>query len=710
MTAQVALLAWPLIVVVLFNLLPPRKAVVYSFVAAWVFLPNGGYALNGLPDYTKMSATVVGVLIGSLLFDQARFFAIRPRWFDLPILAWCLGSFVTTIANGLTAYNGLSFMIVELMAWGFPYLIGRIYLTDMDALKDLSEAIVIAGLCYVPLCLLEIRLSPFLQGMVYGMTSWEGTRYGGFRPKVFLSNGLELGIWMANVSVVSYALWSFGTIKSIRNVSMGKIVLAIVGTTVLCKSTGAIVLMIFTIAILWVSRRFKKSVVIWLMIALPPLYCATRATNIWTGQEVAAFARATVGEERAQSFEYRLRMEGLLTARALEQPILGWGGFNRFQIIDKDGKAVTVPDGYWVIALGTHGLVGLTSMIALMLLPLILTMRRCPIATWNDPQVGSVVGLALMLAMTMVDFLSNAMYSPIYALAIGGFLGHLSYRPVEGHREAEDTLALAADLAGEGRMAEARHEFHRAIELTTSGEDDEARRIQAEALDGLGYSSIAEGHLEEAEAAFREALAIRDELAARSPDDERFRDLAIARDGLSRALAESGRIVEAIEERRIALQIWEILEANHPRVVEYRDRRVNTLNDLAWLLATNPGPTTHDPEQALALAEESVRISPDHDASWNTLGVARYRAGDWAGAIEALERSAASYQDGGGTAFDHYFLAMAWCCLQHHDHAEEWLERGIAWAARHRPGHSALERFRKEAESLLASERHVNEP
>ena len=131
---------------------------------------------------------------------------------------------------------------------------------------------------------------------------------------------------------------------------------------------------------------------------------------------------------------------------------------------------------------------------------------------------------------------------------------------------------------------------------------------------------------------------------------------------------------------------------------------MNTLNDLAWLLATDPGPSLRRPGPALALAEEAVRISPDHDASWNTLGVARYRAGDWASAIEALERSALSSPDGGGgTAFDHYFLAMAWCQLHREDQAGEWLERGIAWAARHRPDHPALERFRQEAESLLRS-------
>ena len=67
---------------------------------------------------------------------------------------------------------------------------------------------------------------------------------------------------------------------------------------------------------------------------------------------------------------------------------------------------------------------------------------------------------------------------------------------------------------------------------------------------------------------------------------------------------------------------------------------MNALNDLAWLLSTDPDPELRDPARALHLAEEAVRASADHVACWNTLGVARYRAGDWSGAIEALERSA----------------------------------------------------------------------
>jgi tetratricopeptide (TPR) repeat protein len=701
------LLLWLPILVMVFQVLPPKKAVAFSFVTAWLFLPNGGFGLPGLPDYTKMTATVVGVLLCAIVFDLGRVMSVRFRWYDLPMATWCVGVFVTAISNDLGSYEGASSFLDSLVTFGFPYLIGRIYLDDADALKDFGRAVVIGGLCYIPLCLIELRLSPVLHKWVYGYATSLinfGQRFGGYRPSVFLSTGLELGMWMTNASLMCYALRSFGTLREIRGFAIGKLLLALVVTALLCKSIGALCLLAFGISLIWITRRIGRTWLIWLTIAISPAYCYARTFDLWSGRDVVEISRATVGDERAQSFEFRLGMERLLADHALERPLLGWGRTGRSLIVSADGKLATIPDGFWVIVLGSQGLVGLSSLIALFSLPMILTLRRFPLASWRDPQVGPVVAVSVILLLTMVDFLSNAMLSPLFPLAIGGVLSQLPYRSSGGHVEAEEALSVASEFAVEGRMVEAGREFHRAIELASLGEGAEALKIQAEALDGLGHSFMAAGRLEESVAAFREALVIRDELAAESHDDDHFRDLAIARDGLSRALAESGRTAEAVEERHHALQIWEVLAANHPKDAGYRDHLVNTLNDLAWLLSTDPHPSPRDPARALALAEQAIRILPDHDALWNTLGVARYRAGDWAGAIEALERSAMSSPGGAGTAFDHYFLAMAWCQLRREDLAGEWLERGSAWAARHRPGHPALDRFREEAGSLLRGE------
>ena len=214
---MLALFLWLPVVVGIFVSQPPRKAVVISFVFAWLALPNIGYSLPGLPDYTKMSATVMGVLLSALAFDQARLMSVRPRWYDAPMIIWCICPFGSAVTSGLGPYEGMSAVLEQIMSWGLPYLIGRAYFTDLAGLRELALGIAIGGLCYAPLCLVEIRLSPFLKNKVYGIFNWEAMRYGGYRPTVFLSGGLELGMWMANSTLVAYQLWACGTVKQIRD-------------------------------------------------------------------------------------------------------------------------------------------------------------------------------------------------------------------------------------------------------------------------------------------------------------------------------------------------------------------------------------------------------------------------------------------------------------------------------------------------------------
>jgi tetratricopeptide (TPR) repeat protein len=703
--AQSALYLWLPIVVGIFAFMPPKKAVITAYIFAWLALPNIGFNLPGLPDYTKMTATVMGVLLCMLLFDVGRLLAFRFRWYDTPMLIWCVSPFITANTNDLGPYEGLSASVSEIFGWGLPYLIGRLYLTDLDSIRDLCLGIVIGALAYVPCCLIEIRFSPMLETWVYGILRWEGARYGGYRPKVFLATGLELGLWMTNAMVLAYYLWACGTTKMLFRIPFAWLVTALLVTTVLCKSTGALLLMLVGIGSLWFVNKTKWLWPIWLLMLIPIAYSSTRAYNIWSGMEIVEIAKQTVGPERAQSYEYRLFMENKLTERARERPIFGWGRFNRSNVIRKDGSKETVQDGYWIITLGQSGIVGLGSMMALTMLPMVLTIRRFPVKTWRDPRVGPVVAMSMVLVLFMTDSLSNAMWNPIYAVAIGGLFGQSAVRLSSGLHESEAGLQLGSELLTEGRPDEAAELFHQTILRLEDGEDIQGRQVHASALDGLGHSLAAMGRFEEAEHALRDGLMIRDWLAAHAPDASRFRDLAIAREGLARLFVETGRSLEAVEERQIALRTWDILAREHPRNADYRHQRIASLNDLAWLLATDPDPRVQDPQQALMLAEEAVRSSRNQESSWNTLGVARYRVGDWAGAIEALERSALTSLDGLGTGFDHYFLAMAWCHLQHETQAREWLDRGIAWTARYRQGHPSLERFRLEAEALLLADR-----
>jgi hypothetical protein len=121
-------------------------------------------------------------------------------------------------------------------------------------------------------------------------------------------------------------------------------------------------------------------------------------------------------------------------------------------------------------------------------------------------------------------------------------------------------------------------------------------------------------------------------------------------------------------------------------------------NNHAWKLATDEDPSGRDPAQALRLAEQAVTAEPQNMSFANTLGVARYRAGDFAGAIQTLSlpENARDFVSHNG-----FFLAMANARLGHHDEAAKWYAKANDWMRQHDPGNDGLQRFREEAAAVL---------
>ena len=77
-------------------------------IGAWLLLPPYALAIAGLPDYSKSTAAVLGVLLGTLIFHPDRLLAFRPRWFDLPMLLLCFCGIASSLQNDLGIYDGLS--------------------------------------------------------------------------------------------------------------------------------------------------------------------------------------------------------------------------------------------------------------------------------------------------------------------------------------------------------------------------------------------------------------------------------------------------------------------------------------------------------------------------------------------------------------------------------------------------------------------------
>jgi Flp pilus assembly protein TadD len=123
-------------------------------------------------------------------------------------------------------------------------------------------------------------------------------------------------------------------------------------------------------------------------------------------------------------------------------------------------------------------------------------------------------------------------------------------------------------------------------------------------------------------------------------------------------------------------------------------------NNLAWFLATCPDPKLRDPARAVEAARKAVELAPQDSGTWNTLGAALYRAGDWKAAISALEKSVALAHDN-QLAFNGFFLAMARSQLGQKGEARTWYDKAVAWMEKNAPRDLELVCFRAEAAALL---------
>ncbi len=417
---------WPLLLVALFLMLPARRAVITGLIVAWLFLPVAEYEFKGIPEYNKMTATSLSLFIATLLFEPNRVLAFRPKWIDLPIVALILAPFMSSLSNGLGAYDGMSEANSQLLRWGLPYFIGRIYFNDYESMRELAFGLFLGGLIYLPFCWFEMRMSPQLHRLIYGYHQhgfMQTIRYGGYRPMIFLQHGLMVGMWMVTATLAGIALWQSGVVKQVRGIPMWVLIAILFVTTIMCRSSGAIVLLGVGLLAFTSIRYMRTSLALAAIAAICVLYIAVRASGTWDGSQLTEMTRNVFGADRAQSVETRFYNEEALSARARQQPVFGWGGWGRSRIHNEYGKDVTITDSMWIITLGTNGALGVVAVLALILLPPLLLARKLPVAWWVHPTAAPVACMAVIVVLWMADNLLNNMFNPVYVVMLGGIAG-----------------------------------------------------------------------------------------------------------------------------------------------------------------------------------------------------------------------------------------------------------------------------------------------
>ena len=450
-TVAIALLGWIPAVIALFLVLPIRKAILSAFLLGFLFLPQAKLELPGfLPDYDRNLALHGGVLLSVMIVDLRRLLRFELRWIDLPMALFCAAPLLSSLANGLGVYDGLSGVMSRTILWGIPYGIGRVYFSDREGIRQLALAVFIGGLIYAPFCLWEIRASPQLHKTLYGFHqhSFAQTyRLGGWRPMVFLQHGIAVGFFMTSATLCGLWLWSTGVLR--RTGGLNLLLLGgLLVTTVFVRSLGALFLLTLGVAVLFAARS-SRSRIVWslLVVSLVPIgYIGVRVTDTWAGEGVVPFIREHISPERAQSIEFRLQNEDQLKAKALQRPLFGWGGFGRAQLRDKrSGDLATTVDGWWIAVLGENGYFGLVGFCLMLVTPVWLFLARVPPIRWGRPQVAPGAVLAVLCALFLADCMLNAMFNPFIALALGGLGGALALHALVP-RPGETALAAEARL------------------------------------------------------------------------------------------------------------------------------------------------------------------------------------------------------------------------------------------------------------------------
>ena len=151
-----------------------------------------------------------------------------------------------------THYDAVSAMVGQLV-FLLPFFIGRqLFRTEADN-ELILRVLVMAGLIYSLPMLFQIRISPQLHRWVYGYFPHfeaafaQTVRDGGYRPIVFLGNGLLVAFFAMTTAVAAAALWRTRT-KVFRLPAAG--ITIYLGTVLLlCKTLGSFVYGIFLVPI-----------------------------------------------------------------------------------------------------------------------------------------------------------------------------------------------------------------------------------------------------------------------------------------------------------------------------------------------------------------------------------------------------------------------------------------------------------------------------
>ena len=435
MTGLAFLLAF-LLTSYFFKRYPPGKAALYSLLMGMLFLPEQvNFKLPLFPEFQKYRVENLAILFCVL---TRSYLPKVERWWYAVVTLSLVGALGTYLTNqevihsftvtmvGLNFKDGMYLWLSDLtMSLAAAYIGLRCFQAERDAtlwIRTLTGA----GLIYAVLCLIEIRLSPQIHNWVYRHPAaddfGQSVRWGGYRPIVFMSHGLATSLFVLSSVVTAAVLARFH--QRIWKLSGNQAMWFLIIVVIMCRSTGTWFYMAFAFPMVrWASPRamHRLAMVIAVLVCVYPWL---RATQVFPVEWILEQA-GKLSADRQQSLQFRFDNEDVLIARAMQKAWFGWSSsYGRNMLYDQYGKLATTTDGGWIIALGSGGLVGLTTYLCIPVVSIFLTAKRAK--RIRDPRHRVMIGaLNLYLAIMWLDILPNGTFT-LLPFFLGGALCSMS--------------------------------------------------------------------------------------------------------------------------------------------------------------------------------------------------------------------------------------------------------------------------------------------
>ncbi|UYV38719.1 hypothetical protein N4R57_06670 [Rhodobacteraceae bacterium D3-12] len=441
--AYLALTLWPLVSIALFRRFDTGRAVIWSLLLAYLFLPPPPAVFDFplMPPLSKQTLPpVVAFLVAWAMRGRELRLFPQSRVARVLMVVFVGSPLATVLTNGEPVFFGVVGLPALRMVEAFalmvqngmlllPFILGFNFLDKTQDQRDLLFALVAAGLVYSVLMLIEVRLSPQINVWVYGYFQHsfaQMVRFGGFRPIVFLYHGLWVAFFALTVVVAAAALFRGSEGRARTHYFM--ITGYMWAVLVLCKSVASLAYSLILLPLVLFMGTVLQLRVAVLVAMVAVAYPAMRGLDLvptdWLVEQAASIDR-----DRAASLDFRFDNEQVLMERARIKPVFGWGSWGRNHILDPvSGRILTVTDGRWIITIGVFGWVGFIAEFGLLTWPLLLLAGRSRGLGGNtevSPWLGPV---ALILAFNLFDLLPNATITTLTFLLSGMMLGHAERR------------------------------------------------------------------------------------------------------------------------------------------------------------------------------------------------------------------------------------------------------------------------------------------